>query len=74
MVQSMSRKGNCWDNAPAESFFHTLKAEVVHHRHYTTREEAKRDIFSYIESYYNHTRIHSSIGYITPEQMELKAT
>jgi hypothetical protein len=51
MVQSMSRKGNCWDNAPAESFFHTLKTELVHHRHYTTREEAKRDLFRYIEGF-----------------------
>jgi transposase InsO family protein len=74
MVQSMSRKGNCWDNAPAESFFHTLKTELVHHRHYTTREEAKRDIFTYIEGYYNRQRIHSSLGYLTPEQMELKVS
>ena len=73
MVQSMSRKGNCWDNAPAESFFHTLKTELVHHKHYATREDAKRDIFTYIEGYYNRQRIHSTIGYITPEQMELKA-
>jgi putative transposase len=74
MVQSMSRKGNCWDNAPAESFFHTLKSELVHHRRYTTREDAKRDIFTYIENYYNRQRIHSALGYITPEQMELLAS
>jgi transposase InsO family protein len=49
MVQSMSRKGNCWDNAPAESFFHTLKTELVHHKNYATKEEAKRDLFQYIE-------------------------
>ena len=73
MLQSMSRKGNCWDNAPAESFFHTLKTELVHHRHYATREAAKRDIFTYIEGYYNRQRIHSALGYITPEQMELQA-
>jgi len=73
MVQSMSRKGNCWDNAPAESFFHTLKVELVHHRHYATREEAKRDLFQYIEGFYNRQRIHSSINYLTPEQMEQKA-
>lgn len=73
MLQSMSRKGNCWDNAPAESFFHTLKTELVHHRHYATREAAKRDIFTYIEGYYNRQRIHSALGYLTPEQMELKA-
>jgi len=70
---SMSRKGNCWDNAPMESFFHTLKTELVHHKNYATKEDAKRDLFQYIEGYYNRQRIHSSIGYLTPEQMELKA-
>jgi transposase InsO family protein len=70
---SMSRKADCYDNAPMESFFHTLKTELVHHRHYATREEAKRDIFAYIEGYYNQTRRHSSIGYISPIEMELKA-
>jgi len=69
----MSRKGNCWDNAPAESFFHTLKTELVHHKHYTTKEEAKRDLFKYIEGYYNSRRIHSAIGYITPMQREDQA-
>jgi transposase InsO family protein len=73
MVQSMSRKGNCWDNAPAESFFHTLKTELVHHKHYATKEDAKRDLFHYIEGYYNSRRIHSAIGYVTPNEMELKA-
>lgn len=73
IVQSMSRKGNCWDNAPAESFFHTLKTERVYHRHYTTREAAKRDLFHYIEGYYNTRRIHSAINYLTPEQMEKSA-
>ena len=70
---SMSRKGNCYDNAPMESFFHTIKTELVHHRHYTTREEASRDIFAYIEGFYNRTRRHSAIGYISPIEMELKA-
>ena len=70
---SMSRKGNCYDNAPMESFFHTLKTELVHHRHYATRAEAKRDIFAYIEGFYNRTRRHSAIGYISPIEMELKA-
>jgi putative transposase len=70
---SMSRKADCYDNAPMESFFHTLKTELVHHCNYATREEAKRDIFAYIEGYYNRTRRHSSIGYISPIQMELKA-
>ncbi len=65
-VCSMSRKGNGWDNAPAESFFHTLKTELTHHRHYQTREEAKQDIFEYIEVFYNHQRRHSTIGYQTP--------
>jgi putative transposase len=70
---SMSRKGNCYDNAPMESFFHTLKTELVHHRHYATRGEATRDIFVYIEGFYNRTRRHSAIGYISPIEMELKA-
>ncbi len=51
MIQSMSRKGNYWDNAPMESFFHTLKTELVHHKNYATKEEAKRDLFQYIEGY-----------------------
>jgi transposase InsO family protein len=70
---SMSRKGNCYDNAPMESFFHTIKTELVHHRRYATREEASRDIFAYIEGFYNRTRRHSAIGYISPIEMELKA-
>ena len=70
---SMSRKADCWDNAPMESFFHTLKTELVHHRQYATRAEAQRDIFAYIEGFYNRTRIHSAIGYISPIEMELNA-
>lgn len=70
---SMSRKGDCYDNAPMESFFHTLKTELVHHRHYATRAEATHDIFAYIEGFYNRTRRHSAIGYISPIEMELKA-
>jgi putative transposase len=70
---SMSRKGDCYDNAPMESFFHTLKTGLVHHRYYATRAEATRDIFAYIEGFYNRTRRHSSIGYISPIEMELKA-
>src|SRR5713101_3645545 len=70
---SMSRKADCYDNAPMESFFHTLKTELVHHRDYATRAEAKRDIFAYIEGFYNRTRRHSAIGYISPIEMELKA-
>jgi transposase InsO family protein len=67
---SMSRKADCYDNAPMESFFHTLKTELVHHQHYATREEAKRDIFAYIEGFYNRTRRHSAIGYLSPIEME----
>jgi putative transposase len=70
---SMSRRADCYDNAPMESFFHTLKTELVHHQHYATREEARRDIFAYIEGFYNRSRRHSAIGYISPIEMELKA-
>jgi transposase InsO family protein len=70
---SMSRKADCYDNAPMESFFHTLKTELVHHQHYETREEARRDIFAYIEGFYNRKRRHSAIGYLSPIEMELKA-
>jgi transposase InsO family protein len=72
IIQSMSRKGNCWDNAPMESFFGTLKTELVHHREYLDRDTARRDLFAYIEGYYNRRRIHSAIGYITPQQAEAK--
>jgi putative transposase len=65
-VCSMSRKGNCWDNAPAESFFHTLKTELVNLCQYKTSEEAKKDIFEYIEIFYNRQRRHSTIGYLSP--------
>ena len=70
---SMSRKADCYDNAPMESFFHTLKTEFVHHRHYATRAEAKRDNLACIEGFYNRTRRDSAIGYISPIEMELKA-
>ena len=70
---SMSRTADCYDNAPMESFFHTLKTELVHQRHYGTGEEARRDIFAYIEGFYNRTRRHSAIGYLSPIEMELKA-
>ena len=56
-----------------ESFFHTLKTELVHHRQYATRAEATRDIFAYIEGFYNRTRRHSAIGYMSPIAIELKA-
>ena len=56
-----------------ESFFHTLKTELVHHRDYKTRAEAQLDIFGFIEGFYNRTRLHSAFGYIAPNEMELKA-
>lgn len=65
-ICSMSRKGNCWDNAPSESFFHTLKTELTHHKRYQTRLEAKQEIFEYIEVFYSRQRRHSTIGYQTP--------
>ena len=70
---SMSRKGNCWDNAVAESFFHTLKSELVYCSHFKNEEEAKSKIMWYIEVYYNRKRMHSSLDYLTPEQFENKA-
>ena len=73
MIQSMSRKGNCWDNAPMESCFGTIKTELVHHARYPTREAARHDLFAYIEGYYNRQRLHSALGYITPEQAERQA-
>jgi len=70
---SMSRKGNCWDNAPMESFMATLKKELVHHEDYLTREQARHSLFEYIEVFYNRIRRHSAIGYLTPHQFELVA-
>jgi len=70
MKASMSRTGNCYDNAPMESFFHTLKVELVHQRRWATRDEARRDLFAYVEGYYNRQRIHSALGYLSPEQAE----
>jgi transposase InsO family protein len=72
-VCSMSRKGNCWDNAVAESFFHTLKTELVYHEDYHTRWEAKRSIFEYIEVFYNRRRLHSHLDYQSPEAYEKSA-
>lgn len=71
--QSMSRKGNCWDNAVSESFFHTLKTELTHHLRFKTREEAKAAIFEYIEVFYNKARMHSSNDYLSPNDYELLA-
>ena len=70
---SMSRRANPLDNAPMESFFHTLKTELVHHRTYAIRDEAKRDLFSYVEGFYNRQRLHSALDYRTPDQAERQA-
>lgn len=70
MVSSMSRKGNCWDNAVVESFFHSLKTELIHHERFRTREEAKTKIFEWIEVFYNRQRIHSALDYKTPEEFD----
>ena len=67
---SMSRRGNCWDNAVAESFFSSLKKERIKKRIYKTREFAKADVFDYIEAFYNRTRRHSHLGGISPEAFE----
>jgi putative transposase len=70
-VQSMSRKGDCWDNAVMESFYRSLKTELVHHEDYRTRREARRSIFDYIEVFYNRVRRHSTLGYVSPTDYEL---
>ena len=70
MISSMSRKGDCWDNSVAESFFGTLKVERVFDSIYQTREEAKRDIVDYIEMFYNSKRRHSYLGYLSPKEFE----
>jgi transposase InsO family protein len=72
--QSMSSKGHCYDNAMVESFFATLKTELVYHERYRSRDEARRSIFKYIEIFYNRKRIHSSLGGVSPEQYELMNT
>ena len=69
-TQSMSRKGNCYDNAMVESFFHTLKVELVHRKKYLTRNEAREDIQKYIAGFYNTERRHSSLDYLSPIQYE----
>ncbi len=70
IVCSMSGKGDCWDNAVMESFWGTLKTELVNHERYETRDQARASIFEYIEVFYNRTRLHSSLGYLSPEQFE----
>jgi putative transposase len=70
IVCSMSRRGNCYDNAAMESFFGTLKRELVHQEHYATREQARRSIFEYIEVFYNRQRRHSALDYVSPVEFE----
>ena len=71
---SMSWTGNCYDNAPMESFFRTLKVELVHQCRWPTHAEARQALFGYIEGYYNRHRMHSALGYLTPEQAEQSMT
>jgi transposase InsO family protein len=70
---SMSRPGNCWDNAVVESFFASLKTELIHRRRFQTRQEAQTAIFSYIETFYNRRRRHSTLGYRSPMEFEQEA-
>jgi transposase InsO family protein len=70
---SMSRKGNCWDNAPMESFFATLKKELIHLEEYATRDEARQSLFEYIEMFYNRVRRHSALGFMSPAEFEQAA-
>lgn len=70
ITQSMSRKGNCWDNAVAESFFKTLKSELIYHEKYKTIQQAELSVFEYIEIWYNRKRLHSALGYKTPVEIE----
>lgn len=73
LIGSMSRKGNCWDNAIAESFFHTLKVELIHVENFETRNAARQSVFQYIEGYYNLIRLHSAIDYRAPIKVECAA-
>lgn len=70
IVCSMSRRGNCWDNAPAESFFASLKKELVHRVDYATRDEAQASVFEYVEVFYNRVRRHSAVGFVAPAEHE----
>lgn len=71
IIQSMSRKGNCWDNSVSESFFHTLKTELIYQENFKTRGEAKTAIFDYIEMFYNRVRMHSTNDYMSPVEYEM---
>ncbi len=74
LLPSMSRKGNCYDNAHIESFWSSLKYELVYHRRFATHAEARTAIFDYIESFYYRARLHSSLGYVSPLQLESTPT
>lgn len=71
-IQSMSRKGNCWDNAVAESFFGSLKSELIYRENFSSRIKLTMAVFDYIEIFYNKQRLHSALGYLTPEEKGLK--
>ena len=71
MLCSMSRKGNCWDNAPMESFFGTLKSESLHRYDFATRNQARQEIFDFIEIFYNRKRKHSALDYSSPADYEM---
>ena len=73
IICSMSRKGDCWDNAVAESFFSTLKAELVHRADYVSHDHARASVFEYIEVFYNRRRRHSALGYVSPVDHEAAA-
>ncbi|PWU12477.1 MAG: hypothetical protein C5B49_16340 [Bdellovibrio sp.] len=70
IVASMSRKGNCYDNAHVESFFHLLKTELIYSRHFETRDQAQQAIFEWIETWYNRQRRHSALDYLSPAEFE----
>lgn len=71
-IQSMSRRGNCWDHAVTESFFHTLKGHIIHGSNFATQQEANATLFEYIEIYYNRVRRHSANGWLSPMPFEQK--
>ena len=74
VTQSMSRPGQCWDNAVAESWFATLKDELIYRRSWPTRAEARSAIFEFIEVFYNRQRLHSSLGYLSPAEYEARGS
>ena len=72
MIQSLSRPKQCWDNAVAESWFATLKLELIHRQSWATRAQARRAVFEFIEVFYNRQRLHSSLGYLSPAEYEAR--